>query len=304
MKQLLLLCAAMVLSMGHVQACDVCGCAAGNQYLGLLPEPGLHFVGVQYQYNSFEAKHPSLFAGRPDEESRIRYNTLQLWGRYAIGNRVQLYGFVPWRYNVQHADTNVHRASGISDVSVMAGVVLLNKSSQTTQHQLFAAAGSKLPTGQYIGIAEADQLGLPNLQPGTGSFDFLLNANYTLRYNRYGMNVDASYTFTTANRDSYKYGNRLSTGLMLFRTFGKRNADIIPQLGARYEYTLHDYDNYPDRWLNEQTGGYMAFASAGLQAYYNKTGVRLMGNLPIAQQYSKGYVQSKQRLEISVFYLF
>jgi hypothetical protein len=269
-----------------------------------LPEPRLHFAGFQYQYNSFKAKHPSLFAGKPDEESRTRYNTLQLWGRYALSNRVQFYGFVPWRYNVQHADTNVHHASGIGDVSVMAGVVLVNRSGHTTQHQLLAAGGTKLPTGHYMGIAEADRQGLPNLQPGTGSFDFLLNANYTLRYRLFGINADASYTLTTANREAYKYGNRLSTGIMLFRTFTKGNADIIPQLGTRYEYTLHDYDNYPRRWLNEQTGGYMAFASAGVQAYYKKTGLRLTGNLPIAQHYSKGYVQSKQRLDISVFYLF
>jgi len=301
-KKMTLLGAAMMCAY-VCTACDVCGCSAGGQYFGLLPNAGKNFVGVQYQYMGITTAYPSLFNTATVDRSAERYNTVQAWGRYAPGKNVMLFAFVPFRYNVQVKDTSQNISSGVGDVMVIADVVLMNKQSRNCTQQLFAGGGVKAPSGEHVGITELDKMGLPNMQPGTGSWDFLVNANYTLKGHHYGLNADVSYSLTTANADKLKYGNKLAGGLVVYRTLDRGAIAIVPQLGARYEYALHDYDNYPRRWLNEQSGGYMAFGTAAIQAYYRRIGWRVVYNIPVAQQYSSGYVIARARFETGFFIL-
>lgn len=296
-----LLLAACVAHFAH--ACDVCGCAGGAQYFGLLPKANLNFFGVQYQHNHLTTAHPSLFENRPYEHTSDYYNTVQLWGRYVVSKRLQLFGFVPYRYNLQDNDTSSYRTGGIGDMSVLANAVLANVNGPVWGHQLLAGGGLKLPTGRYAGMSEMDRLGLPNVQPGTGSWDFIMNANYTVKRLKYGVNTDASYLITTPGKDSHKYGNKLWVGSVVFYAVRSHQLSILPQAGIRYEYALQDYDNYKRQWLNKQSGGYMAFATVGMQAYYKRVGVRALCHMPFSQHYSSGYVTAGQRLDIGLFFL-
>jgi hypothetical protein len=191
-------------------------------------------------------------------------------------------------------------------VSVLANWLIIKDNAANThwRHQLFAGGGVKLPTGKYMGITAMDKQGLPNMQPGTGSWDFIANANYTVRKKTAGINVDASYTLTTANKESYKYGNKLNAGVAGFYFINKDQWSIVPQVGVRYEYSLHDYDNFSRKWLNEKSGGYMSFATVGIQAYYQKIGLRVIYQQPLWQQYSSGYLTALQRIDAGFFLLF
>lgn len=295
--------ASVTISSAH--ACDVCGCSASNQYLGLLPKANISFISLQYQYAHLESNHPSLFSNRPNEHGHDYYNTAQLWGRYAVNQHLQLFAFVPYRYNIQRTDSAVFKGSGIGDVSVLANTVLIRQddASSRWQHQLFGGGGIKLPTGKYAGITAMDRLGLPNMQPGTGSWDFIVNANYTVKKASFGVNADGSYTITTPSSEHYKYGNKLNTGVLGFYSFELGKWSIVPQAGLRYEYSLHDYDNYERKWLNEQSGGYMSFATMGVQCYLKRAGARLTYQLPVSQNYSTGYVVAKQRIDAGIFFL-
>jgi hypothetical protein len=306
MKRILCLVLLIAGTMQNTRACDVCGCSASNQYLGILPQFYRHFVGVQYQYRSFNSSHPPLFAGRPDERSTEYYNTIQLWGRYYVGKRLQLFGFVPYQNNIRNSATGKIITSGIGDASMLANVVIVKADTtpKTWKHMLLAGGGIKLPTGKYSGITALDRAGLPNMQAGTGSWDFVVNANYTVRYKMAGLNLDAAYTLTTVNREKYKYGNRLNTGFLAFYWLQAGAFNILPQAGMRYEYTLHDYDNYERKWLNEQSGGYQCFTSAGVQVYYKRFGLQSMYQIPVSQHYAAGYVAAKKRLETGLLFLF
>ncbi len=291
----------------NASACDVCGCSASNQYLGILPQFHWNFAGIQYLHGSFSSTHPSLFEGWPDEHAQDHYNTFQAWGRYNVGRRFQVFAFVPYHYNIDHADTATSTSSGLGDISFLVNRIMLQDKGKADGwgQQLIAGGGVKLPTGRHNGITTPDRLGLPNLQPGTGSWDFIVNANYTLRYKKQGLNLDGAYTFTTVNKDNFKYGNRLNAGLLWF--YGcrlKHGISMLPQGGLRYEYTLHDYDNYSKKWLNEQSGGYLCYGDLGLQAYYKRVGLRLSYQLPLGQYYGSGYVTAKQKSEAGVFILF
>ena len=288
------------------RACDVCGGSASNQYSGILPKSTYNFIGIQYAHNSFSSAHPSLFENRPDERSTDYYNTAMVWGRYNIRPRLQVFAFLPYRYNLQRNDTGATSMSGIGDVSFLASFILLKDDPEGSglEQQLLAGAGLKLPAGRYTGVTARDRQGLPNMQPGTGSWDLIANANYTLRHRSSGINLDGSYTATTAAKDQYKYGNRLSVGLLVFRAFRLREFSIMPQAGIRYEYALHDYDNYERRWLNAQSGGYMTFATLGAQVSRKRLGLRCSYQLPVAQHYGAGYVTARSKIDTGLFLLF
>ncbi len=293
------------LLMGSVaSACDLCGCSASNQYLGILPGQQWNFIGIQYQYNAFTGLFPSPFENKPKVHSTSEYQTMQLWGRYALGKRYQAFVFIPYQYNVYKQDSvNVAR-SGIGDVTLMVNRVAMDKQTGGWQQLLYAGVGVKLPTGKHDGMSVTDKSGLPNMQPGTGSTDIMVNANYTLRHSKYGLNADGAYTFTTSNKDDYKYGNTASAGLTGFYTKAWSDITVMPQLGVRYEYALHDYDNYTRKWLNEQSGGYMCFMSAGVQVFYKQIGFKATWQLPVSQRYSAGNVTTGQKAEAGIFLLF
>ncbi|MBP8240682.1 MAG: hypothetical protein KAX50_12000 [Saprospiraceae bacterium] len=61
MKTVLTAALLWVLASGQVLACDVCGCAVGGNYLGILPQFRRHFAGVRFQYRTFDSEHPNLF---------------------------------------------------------------------------------------------------------------------------------------------------------------------------------------------------------------------------------------------------
>ena len=284
--------------------CDVCGCSASNQFLGILPGYNYNFVGFQYLRSNFTSDHPSLYENRPNEHSADRYHTFQVWGRYNLGSHYQLFAFIPYQQNTHNEDSANAKSSGIGDISVLVNRVFLKNEEGKIKHLLLAGLGIKAPTGQHTGLSTLDKLGLPNMQPGSGSWDFIANANYTLGYKKTGINLDAAYTLTTVDKYQYKYGNRLNSGLTAFYSFAWKKLSVVPQIGARYEYTLHDYDNYTRKWLNDQSGGHLCYVSAGMQTYYKKMGARLTYQLPVSQHYGAGYVTALHKVEAGIFLLF
>ena len=284
--------------------CDATGCSAGNQYLGILPGQEYNFIGFQYNGSYFSGSYPSLYENQPYQHSTDAYRTFQLWGRYNIGRHYQVFAFIPYQYNSHNEDSTHFTSSGLGDASLLVNRIFIKTENRKLNHLLQAGAGIKLPTGAHTGLSQLDKEGLPNMQPGTGSADVVTNANYTMRYKKLGVNMDGAYTFTMPNRENYKYGNRLSMGINGFYPISTVQFSLLPQAGLRYEYTLHDYDNYSRKWLNESSGGYICYASAGIQAYIKKTGFSFTCQLPVSQYYGSGYVTAKVKVETGIFLLF
>jgi hypothetical protein len=142
------------------------------------------------------------------------------------------------------------------------------------------------------------------MQAGTGSWDYTGNLNYTLQYGQWGVNAEAAYTITTPNAQTYKYGNRMNSGLLFFRQFSRNKLRILPSGGFRYEQSRQDYDNFPSRSLARYTGGYMLYGTAGIRAYVRHWGMELNYAAPLSQNYGEGLVKSKGKLESGFVYLF
>jgi hypothetical protein len=283
-------------------ACDACGCTISTQSLGLLPQFSTHFIGLQYLYAQSSSNHPSMISSQSNDQTTQQLSNVQIWGRYQVSKKNQLFVFAPYIHSVNQSSSNVNALSGIGDVTLMVNRSFPVLKRKPNQHLLLLGIGLKMPIGKYNPTAMNNEL--PNTQLGTGSWDGLLSMNYTHRASRFGYNVDMTYVLTSANAYQYKYGDRFNTALLGFSWFEHKQWKFVPQIGARVEYALHDYDNYAKKWLNKSTGGVMNFATVGSQIYYKKVGCKLMLHLPLYQQYAAGAVQSYARFESGIFILF
>ena len=296
----------LLLASSASYACNVCGGSSSSQALGILPASGRHFVGMQYQYRSFNSRHGSHEQNTAQTVSTEHFHTMQVWGRASISKRVQLFGFLPYHQNISTHNGDVDRAGGIGDISLLASVQLISKDDCGPQlkHNLQIGGGIKLPTGVYDKTGTATSEWAPAMQAGSGSWDVVTNANYSMRNERIGVNIDASYVLTTANAESYKYGDRFSSTALGFYTISKKNSTVLPLAGLRYEYTGRDYEHFRYRIGNDMTGGHQLFASAGVQAFHNKLGWTAMLHIPLYRDYAGGLVRSLCKAEAGIQYLF
>ncbi len=286
-------------------ACSVCGSSGGNQYLGLLPQNQQNFIGLQYQYRGFRSEHPGHGEHGTSEFSHERYNSVQVWGRYCVNKRIQVFAFLPYVSNIKSERSGRTAVNGPGDISLLGNVnLIMPLPNANWKHQLQAGAGIKLPTGSYDNNSINTSDGLPNMQPGTRSWDFSFNVNYTVRKDRIGLNAEGAYTMTTANTYDYKYGNKLSAGLLAFYQARRGSLTLLPQAGVKMDISSADYDNFTYKWRNDMTGGQQLYGVAGVQVYYSKIGVQLSYHQPLYQHYASGLVNVRYKLETGVYLLF
>lgn len=286
-------------------ACSSCGCSAANQSIGLLSQIPNNFIGFQYQIRGFSTTHPDDGGMDLPGISHEYYQTYQITGKYNIGKRIQVFAFAPYIVNIRkQTDVSPISYSGIGDITLLANVYLLKKVNCTWKHDLLIGGGVKLPTGVYDRQSTKTEEGLPNMQPGTHSWDVVVNGSYTVSRKNIGLNVDANYTVTTANDDSYKYGNRLSANSFVFYKVKKRQLTVLPQMGVSYDRVQKDYENYSNKEIDGDSGSWHLYATVGVQALYRKFGMNLRYQQPITQHYNSGLVNNWYKSEAGIFLLF
>jgi hypothetical protein len=286
------------------KACTACGCSANNEYLGLLPQTSNDFIGFQYLVRGFNTDLPDDGGGDPFGLSHDTYTTFQLWGRYNINNRIQVLAFIPYIYNTRTLNGIKTVNSGLSDVTVMGNYRLVDKSNGAWKQTLLIGAGLKMPTGKYDSHAIQLDEGLPNMQPGTNSWDMIGDINYTLGYKQFGVNVDFCYAKTTPNSDSYKFGNRQTVGVLGYYRIHKNDFILLPQFGFKYDHANQDYTDFSTETKDDMSGGWQLHTALGMQAFYKHIGLQLIYDKPIDQHYASGLVTMKYKVETGILFMF
>jgi len=287
-------------------ACDVCGCSVGGNYLGILPQYRQHFIGVRYDYQSFTSEHPPLFGGDDRIVSSEYFQTEEIWGRFYPHPRVQVFAFIPFHQYKKTEDGVTTLNEGLGDVSVLVNYVLINSGDSiknSVKHRLQFGGGIKLPTGRNnMGSENEDPIA--NLQPGTGSYDFLFNAIYTIRYKKFGLNNEFSYRINTASNRDYKFGNRVNIASQVFYWQNLGGLTFLPQAGFRYEYADMDYINYPQKELQDLSGGSRYLATAALDLYIGSFSAGVSWTKPVYQDFASGNIKSHDQWSLKLIYLF
>lgn len=304
-KLLFLLVAGAVLAAPfRAGACDVCGCSGGGGYFGILPQFQRSFVGLRWQDRVLDSYEPASSLD-PAANAHSVFRTLDLWGRWYPLRRVQLIAFVPVHFFRQQENETLQQTRGLGDITLMANYTLLNTADapgRRWKHTLQVGPGIKLPTGRFR-MEDADGVEYhPNLQPGTGSTDVLLNLVYTIRRGSLGMQVDAQTRLNTENADRYRFGHRQNAAVRFFwwQNLGN-NLAILPRAGVAIDAARKDV------WYastQEETGGHSVFADLGLDVYIGNLAVGAGFQAPIRYDLGNGMVTPKGNLAVSATWAF
>lgn len=255
-------------------------------------------MGVRYRFSSFR----TVLKDSPDQFSKDFYQTIELWGGWSIGKRWQLLAFIPYNIVYQNSDEGITRHNGFGDASLLINYKLLNKVSINKSQQLWIGGGIKLPTGSFsIDQTDPDLASIANSQVGSGSTDFLLNANYSLKISQWGISTNASYKINSTNKDDYKFGNVFSANSFFFYTLPAGKTVLMPNAGLLYEHAA--VNNLQNEKIG-LTGGNLLTAAAGAELSFNKVNIGLNLQAPLAQNFAEGQTKTKLKGMMHVTFAF
>lgn len=286
-----------LLTLSEVFACDICGCGAGNFYLGIMPQINKNFIGLRYRVSNFR----SHVGWGERFETAEKFQTAELFARLYPAKNVQIIAFLPYQFHEQQEYAATKKLSGIGDASLTASYRLIAQDSGKVRHQLFAGAGVKLPTGKFRYEGNSSSVANPNFQTGTGSWDFILTGNYTLRTENVGISTDLSYKINGKNADLYRFGNRLSGNINFFRVTKSRKIAFMPYAGAYFEHSEYDVSRGEK---NENTGGSLMSLNLGADFYFGRISLGINGQLPLMQNLARGQIMAGNRLNLQALVLF
>jgi hypothetical protein len=300
----IILAVALLAATAASYACDICGCSgSGSQYFGILPWYHNNFVGVRYQYKTFTSHHLPLFDGDVAPTTHETFTTTEVWGRFNLNKKLQLFTFIPFNNYKQTGEGADKHVSGLGDVNVMLAYQVVNtgEEKRNLKQLLQVAGGVKLPTGTFKKSEDTDPLNI-NLQPGTGSIDVPVSVLYTVRYKKTGVSAEANYRYNNANKDNYIFGDRFSSSVKLFQwaNLGNENS-LLPNAGVTYEKSFEDFDGTEK---NDYSGGHMLSASAGVDAYIKKFVVGVQFQQPLSQRLGSGQIDAHSRINAQLSYRF
>ena len=218
-------------------ACDVCGCKLGGLYFGILPQFNTHFIGLRYSHATFKASMNYNSEYLEDEFSTDTYQRIDLMGRVSITEKLQINFLVPYMRNNMDGSHQKVTSDGLGDPMVLVYFNPFNTGNEIVKdwkHALLVGGGVKLPVGEYEKEDNGEIINR-NFQLGSGSLDYVLSANYTLRYQDWGINLESSYKINTANSRDYEFGNQANISGYLFNYLQTPQVSFLPYGGVFVE---------------------------------------------------------------------
>lgn len=277
--------------------CDACGCSASGGSMGFSSMLNNNFVGLRYFYQSYSSRD-GIFANSPwiDEN----FNTIQAWAKIPAGKQIQVSALVPYHFHNRERVSGTERIEGLGDITVLAMYTAVRTKSDSAaySHKLQIGSGVKMPTGEYDG---ANNLGSvnPSFQVGTGSWDWLLAAEYVVNRKKSGLNMMANYTVKSENDKGYRFGNQFNYAGTLFHLFDIGKVKYVPQAGIAgeiYETNEQHGQKIPD------TAGNILFGKIGLEAGKGSFSIGMNAMVPLGQNLTGGNVEANYRFSVNVNY--
>lgn len=266
------------------QACDLC-----SIYMGINPNDYKNSFGIVNRYRVFQSDYLQPYqAGDPyarlshtgtptDQPSGRKYSlserfvSYDLWGKFFLNQRWQLNFMMSFADNYQYRnDSLIDNVSGVGDLLGLVKYQLFNTKNASDSikfiHRGIVGGGLKLPAGSFNKTGMTGETD-PHLQPGTGSFDYLLLAEYLLRYRQVGLNTNVIYKVNTVNRNDFRFANRFNWNAALFYIGKYKKLKWMPSAGVAFESgerdRLHGHP-FPG------SGGEAMFGTLGIQLFYRK----------------------------------
>lgn len=299
-------------------ACDICGC-----FMGLTPYDNQSSIGILYRYRSFhgylgqshstfpsggaffipqDQKDAPLTSHNQNPTDYELYRTLEVRAHYFLHQRIELNAILPYSSNSERYNGNTSAISGMGDANIYAGYHLIRKLDQSVVNQrLIVGAGVKLPTGRH-NITNNAGISYPTLmQPGTGSTDGFVYANYLIGIRNFGLSINTAYKFNGQNQNNEGIANSNTTFLNFFYTHKLDSKwQVMPSIQFSYEKSAGE--TYKGTRTGEHEMNNL-MAGVGADLYYKNIAFNL-GYQKTAWQVATDHPQSAGKIYLGLTYHF
>jgi len=292
-----------ITAITELNACDICGCGVGGNYIGILPDFNQKIAGLRYRYSALHS-HVGTGGGATYLTTKEIFHTAEFWGGWNIRKKWRLMLSIPLILAEKTNQGTTKTKNGLGDISVSGFYNIINKKnvvgeSRLLVQHLWVGAGVKLPTGKYNGNDKSNGTQNTNLfQLGTGSTDFMLNAMYDIRLQDAGINITGSYKINTANKDAYRYGNKFSLNSQLYHKFSLGNStNISPNAGVLVESSQKDLEK---KMETDASGGNIIMGTMGAEYIHKKFMMGFNWQTPLHQYLANGIVQANNKAMLHI----
>lgn len=303
-------------------ACDVCG-----NYLGITPYDNknsisfIHlyriFNGYQnYQKQSYFFPTSAYKVNHGDEHTDSMlmqthnysskdyesYKVFELRFKYFISKRIEINTFIPLLNNKSKINGEKNSHTNFGDVSINGAYHLITpKADKNIRHKLIIGIGLKLATGIYY-VHDHYSKRLPFLmQPGTGSWDGLVYANYIIMSKKLGVNFNTNFKINSQNQYHERMGNSNNSIASVFYKLKYNNLTLYPSVIANYEFSK---GLYIKKELQKNTQVNSLLIGPGLDIYYKSFSLNTSWQFTAYENITSGNLKSAGRLIIGVNYSF
>lgn len=234
-----------------IYACDACANFSNGVNLGIMPLLSNNIISTSYTLSKFKTL-PFAYSKNTNKEITQSFD---LQSRFKIIDRFHLMTALPINYFQQKGDFINANLIGLGDLTIIGSYLAIDKRSDESKgnaHLLFFNLGLKLPTGVKDIVDETGKLYNPRMQPGTGSVDYVIGANYILKHKKNSFQLDLNGKLNTMNKALYKMGDQYKGTLRYSRWFSLGEGDLL--LSTAYIYT-NIRDDYSKNDLFHGTHG-------------------------------------------------
>jgi len=174
-------------------------------------------------------------------------------------------------------DMTMEPTSGAGDATVMGLYRLYRNRDIRPTDAVTLGFGLKAPTGSSTERSSSGSLIHAHMQPGTGSWDPLLTIMYTKVVDQFLLQADATYQYTTRNREGYEFGDSTAVGFSgkyaVMKEFGINAGLTFLQVGRASDKDGKYYNPATNNSLMDDpanTGGNSLWFSPGVQVFPKK----------------------------------
>jgi len=297
---------------GSVLAQTCCSAGAPLTSTFQIAQEDKNVLGTQlkYTYRSINRLVDNQEILENDPRTRLGSNLL-LKADYTLSEKIAVGLVMPYVFQSRTTFSEEQASSGIGDVLLVSQYQHAIKKETTLNFSL----GIKLPTGQVSHRGVRGVILSPDMQSGTGTFDFLIGSNLT-KLHFLKKNVTASvgllYRKNTTNNN---FGNLENAGGRMFKfgdeflaNFTLSHQQIwgtwfaVPYLNINYRTSQA---NREEGQVSPNSGGHWLGSQLGLQlAPVDKFNFKIFGQTPFFQALTGLQITTDYELGIEFNYKF
>lgn len=296
--KLLLICLLGLICPAGVMACDVCGAGSGSDGWGINPGIQRHFIGLRSNWRYFDGIHPEVQNELSSLTIRDYFSTHDIVGRFNWKHGLQFSLILPYKYNFRYEGENYSEQKGFGDASFHLHWMAIKPQDKNWKHALLLSAGIKAPSGKFKFSHDTPSA----LQPGTGSWDIPLNANYTLRNSTIGINLESSFRINGRADEKFVWGNSSSSIARFLYLNIKDQQGYMVSTGISYDWSEPNLENELFQIESAYSGGETLNLLFGIDYYTRKANISLEFGFPVQQSFADGYTKLKSQAAIRLLY--